>query len=715
MVFETATFVRHLTCVPCRKRPSRKRQTTTLVWTLTTCAALLVAGGLVEQGAAEVTNERPRMLVTKVEIQPLRDKCLGPGRTMFEAMKKRADGMMRTKAALDNNGRHYLPTYAAMFLITGERRYADKAKQWLDLLSEQTIENPWTCLEYIPAAAVAYDWIYPTLTQEEKERFADGMVRQVTRIKKLWRHSDYNNHFLLEHMSELHVGLALAHEDNHQEVYRAYLTEGETWLKEHVIPAMNEMAGDDGGDAEGFSYANWGVERPLALRLLAWRSATGEDLFEKCTFLRWMPRWNVYGCRPDGVQCRSEDCPSSHRWAQGVKATFAISGAAYGDPLAQWAHDRLPFEYPQLIWRHLIPWNAEIPAQSPAELPLATAFRPLGHVYTRSEWDNPDATWAMFQCGPIFAGHQHLDNNSFVIFKRGSLAIDSGVNEYSSHRANYYSRSVAHNTILVYDQDETFPEAVWSSQGTGGANDGGQRRVEFPSRVAASEAEKALRDVGRIVAFANRKEYCYACGDATKSYSAGKLKHFTRQFVHLRPDTFVIFDRVVAGSASHPKTWLLHSIHEPVFPDQGPTFRIEHGGGRLDVWTLLPEDAAATPVGGPGKEYWVDGKNYPPDQTRDPEAGAWRVEVKPTHDSAVDFFLHVLVASDAHGGEHLPRVELGSVDNETAAVEITDGINKATVQFRTKDRTGGHIVIAKNGRTIVEEPLATQIDLSPAE
>ncbi len=91
------------------------------------------------------------------------------------------------------------------------------------------------------------------------------------------------------------MGLTLAHEDHHQEVYRAYLAEGQTWLKEHVIPAMNEMAGDDGGDAEGFSYANWGVERPLAFHLLAWRSATGENLFEKCTFLRQMPRWNVYG------------------------------------------------------------------------------------------------------------------------------------------------------------------------------------------------------------------------------------------------------------------------------------------------------------------------------------------------------------------------------------------------------------------------------------
>jgi hypothetical protein len=75
----------------------------------------------------------------------------------------------------------------------------------------------------------------------------------------------------------------------------------------------------------------------------------------------------------------------------------------------------------------------------------------------------------------------------------------------------------------------------------------------------------------------------------------------------------------------------------------------------------------------------------------------------------------VLVASDAHGGEPLPQARLGSLDNETAAVEITDGISKATVQFRTKGRIGGHIVIAESGQTIVEEPLPTEIDLSQAK
>ena len=72
-----------------------------------------------------------------------------------QAMKQRADENIKNEVTLDNQGRFYLPTYAAMYLITNERQYADKAKQWLDLLSKNTIQDSWTCLEYIPVAAIA--------------------------------------------------------------------------------------------------------------------------------------------------------------------------------------------------------------------------------------------------------------------------------------------------------------------------------------------------------------------------------------------------------------------------------------------------------------------------------------------------------------------------------------------------------------------------------
>jgi hypothetical protein len=152
-------------------------------------------------------------------------------------------------------------------------------------------------------------------------------------------------------------------------------------------------------------------------------------------------------------------------------------------------------------------------------------------------------------------------------------------------------------------------------------------------------------------------------------------------------------------------------VDEPAFPKEGPTFRVRHGDGRLDVWSLLPENAAASAVGGPGKEYWVDGRNYPPDRERDPEAGAWRVEVRPKGDRAGHVFLHVLIASDERLSAPLPRVRLDSARGKTAAVEITDRLGTATVDFHTVGETGGHISILREGREIVNERFPSQVVL----
>jgi hypothetical protein len=481
----------------------------------------------------------------------------------------------------------------------------------------------------------------------------------VRRIKKLWRHSDYNNHFLLEHTSQLHVALAIAHEPHHKELQKAWLRESRNWLRNHVIPAANEMAGSEpntcGGQAEGFGYNNWGYARPLAMQLAAWKTATGEDLFPSCRALRYDALWNIYGRRPDGHLCRSEDCASGLAWGQFDQARFFLEAREYRDGLAQTAAQSIARRYPQLTWMSLLFFDPAVKARPFSDLPLARRFEPLGHVYTRSSWKT-DAFFATFQCGDIFAGHQHLDNNAFTIFHRRPLAIDSGVNEYSSHRANYYSRSIAHNTLVVLDPAEEFPKAVWSARGSGGSNDGGQRRIAYPTRVTASSREKARRNVGSIQHYENQPSFCYVVGDASKSYGATKIRRFLRHFVHLRPNYLVIYDEIETTKPSLRPTWLLHCIEKPRLVDNSRTYVNPAG---LLTSRLLPGEAEVEAVGGHGREYLVDGKNYPPDEKKDPEAGSWRIEVRAAAGGR-QRFLHVCRSFDpsAKGRPVLPRLTL---------------------------------------------------------
>jgi hypothetical protein len=77
------------------------------------------------------------------------------------------------------------------------------------------------------------------------------------------------------------------------------------------------------------------------------------------------------------------------------------------------------------------------------------------------------------------------------------------------------------------------------------------------------------------------------------------------------PAALIVYDRITSTDADSKKTWLLHSINEPDVSNSMTTItRIEDGyNGKLVNHTLLPQNAEIVKIGGPGYEFWVDGKN----------------------------------------------------------------------------------------------------------
>ncbi|MDZ7817039.1 MAG: hypothetical protein U5N86_13960 [Planctomycetota bacterium] len=262
--------------------------------------------------------------------------------------------------------------------------------------------------------------------------------------------------------------------------------------------------------------------------------------------------------------------------------------------------------------------------------------------------------------------------------------------------------------MLVFDPDEEFPKSVWSSQGTGGSNDGGQRRAMIVERVTESAKTKERRNIGEILAFENTDSYCYACGDATKSYRNRKMKLFVRHFLHIRPDTFVVCDVVEARKRKFKKTWLLHSIERPELSEEGSSFRVSFGGGVLDVTCLLPKKPLIKTVGGNGSEFLVNGVNYPPDSKKDPLSGSWRVEVSPDAESRKEIFLHVLHASTLDGENKVSDIRLVGLTSGRATAGFRIGDSEYTIVFPTTGKPGGNIAIDCKG-DIREYDLATKV------
>ena len=168
-----------------------------------------------------------------------------------------------------------------------------------------------------------------------------------------------------------------------------------------------------------------------------------------------------------------------------------------------------------------------------------------------------------------------------------------------------------------------------------------------------------------------------------------------RHFLYLPPDLFVIFDVVESTESSFRKTWLLHTVNEPAVT--GDIAVLTEGPGRLTVRTVLPEDPAITKVGGPGKECWVEGRNWPSLEQVEwpPEAGSWRVEISPSRPAKQDLFLHVLQA----GGNEIAAPDAVSVSKRTDGVSVLVRAQgrEYEVTFSTR-AASAHLRIVERGR-----------------
>ena len=287
-----------------------------------------------------------------------------------------------------------------------------------------------------------------------------------------------------------------------------------------------------------------------------------------------------------------------------------------------------------------------MPSADLKHFPLAHISRGPGYVYARSSWDD-DATYFFFKCGDRFTAHQHLDVGHFLIYKHEELAGDGGHYDAfgSPHDVNYHLRSIAHNTMLVHDPSETWPN-IRAGQVTG--NDGGQAHHWPHHNGAVADAEqwekdRPLYDIADILAFQDGGRYVYVAGDCTRAYGPTKMREFTRQILFLRPGTFVVFDRVTSGDPQLKKTWLLQAMKRP--EGKPPNLVITNGKGRLFVQTLLPRDAEVTLHHGQDL-YRYGGHTYAPERDTGP-APECRVEISPPRPAATDYFLHVLTATEA--------------------------------------------------------------------
>lgn len=714
------------------------------------------------------TPPRPRLFFNAEEFENMRrqlsgDKLLRAG---FERLLSKIDAYPEeiTEKAYEKHfyGRDkFGPTaFRAAFAwkLTGKEKYRQKslkllkkAAVWYNERYANMLPVDWTSFTRIEAFA-AYDWLYDTMSAADRKEIGKNLLRHAVAAQDRMKiiksglqnkgegTSPWNNSFYGTPMMKFYIGLALRGAGVDDKQAEFLLKDG---LNDNLkmLAFRNRMAGNIGGahnSTPGYAFGDAPV--PEWFFYLTFEALTGKNIAMDFPGNGLLPHWLFYATFPglDGLTLEHGTGGAWHtdnklkmniRYLGLYRHFFGKHPAAelidsfiasqpdfksddYVMKSGSWSFSGyppwLPFQY-----RYTKASQYKEDKNFFANMPKAFFFPNLGQTYMYSGRSRFD-TFAMFTCGSRSTSHKQPDENHFVIYKGGFLAMDSGTRTASGykdwlddcwHDNNYYSASIAHNVITIRMEGEKFPG--WPHPKYAVANHGGMRKTTG----------------GIVRAFETNDLYTYVCGDSTACYHPGKCKKMLRQFVYIRPDYFVICDTVETVKPEQKITWLLHSQNEPV--ESGNIFSFDEEQGRLFCKTLLPANFNRTKVGGPGKEFWVDGKNYPLGKTRQAEYvrrfkgkkaplfGNWRMEITPGKPVTKVRYLNLIQVGfkkDTPGMVKSQYVKEGSFEG----VSFTSRDNTAyTVLF---DSTGlkGKIRAVKNGRKLFENMLTEKVQKQKA-
>ncbi|MBI3946232.1 MAG: hypothetical protein HY321_09960 [Armatimonadetes bacterium] len=681
-----------------------------------------------------IRADHPRLFLNADTWPAVRNRALTVERDLFDRMKARVDAIAVEDIRSDNYGMQAMEA-AFVYRATGDQAALEKARRMLPVTVEgllQARKPPSGEYSFSSLAwAAALDWVWNDLPVPERRSLAAAMTRyawfRVSEAKALGQLAVWPHYYV--HSMFWFVGVALLDADADDAQYAravSLLGIGRKQFQDRFA-SLIDAAGEDGVWQTNPDYDLAEVPNPVFAFLNTWRPATGSEMPRDWALVGVSPHYalrTTVGMGRGHIKYFNYAGHSNGCWGFGQVHSdclydflghyIHLFGASNPEEaaIASYLRGRMvetgagPSDGRFPLFRMLATDLEKAPPPAlPPGLPVARFLASVGMVFMSSGF-GPDDTYALFSQGGGIVGRRHdYDAAHFSIYKKGFLALDTGTRFALPHSPNYRHQTVAHNAVLIQMPGERFPNSL----GPVISNAGGQNR---PPENAAP------------LAFETDPLYAYTAIDAAPVYNPEKCARMVRQLLYLPPDHFVVFDRVTSAKAEYAKTWLLHTANEPVVA--GKEFRADQDRGRIFCRTLLPLDAVLEKIGGPGKEFWADGRNWAitdafqepgagnwwkrfgRGNTEPPEAmGRWRVEVKPGAARTEDYFLHLIQASD----QTVEKMVESRVSEMGSQVELTFTANGRTytVALNKAGEVGGHIQIAEAGKVLVDRALTQEI------
>jgi hypothetical protein len=434
-----------------------------------------------------------------------------------------------------------MPHLTMAYLMTGDRRYLDAAKEWA-LASCAYPTWGYGRIDGMDLAAghqlfglaTVYDWCYHDLDEAGRQQIRDTLIKRASAMfqaaateKVWWRNSYLQNHLWVNACGLAATGFALF--DGNEEA--------RLWIGLALDKFRRTMdaLGPDGASHEGVGYWEYGAEYMLKFMHLA-DELLGVDLYDR-PWWRNTARYCQYLSLPKGGWAGRNyivdlaDCPRTHWY--GPDHVLRDLAGRYRDGHAQWLAEQIDeadIDSSSARWLNLIWYDPSVQPVSPEALPTLRHFEDMGIVSTRTGWDGREALVA-FKCGPFIGhqaiddfsydpggGHVHPDAGHFIVFAENQWLIrDDGYQDKWTDQ---------HNTLLI-----------------DGAGQLGEGRTWFNGTECLLAKARP-----RIILASSSAELDHIVGDVTAAYprSTG-LERFVRHLLFIKPNVLIVVDDIVVN------------------------------------------------------------------------------------------------------------------------------------------------------------------------
>ena len=438
----------------------------------------------------------PRLYVRSSDLPALKERLKTPqAQQTLSLMKELSkDRTPAEEAAVTNRGFRYyyemrgvtsrVQVQALDYLLEGDKRLARKAiTAMLDTLQRASFGTRSDLSRASGAmlitGAMVYDWCYDQMKESEKKAYIESFIRIAKTME--CGYPPRNNEPIAGHSSEwmilrdmLSAGIAIY--DEYPDMYNHVIK----MMFKDYLPVRNYIYSGHNYH-QGTRYVNVRFSNDLFSLWILQRMGAGAIYAQAQQIVLYD---FLYRRRPDGQVMPAGDTNPIRKNMPSYSLPAMLASSFYKDSYLAYEYERKPnierhcliFD---ILWRDL-----DLKAKAPDDLPLTRySGSPFGWMIARTAWDE-NSVIAEMKINEQFVGnHQHLDGGSFQLYYKGPLAIDAGAYQgrsggYNSpHNKIFFKRTIAHNSLLVYNPDEKF--ACWNYGGGDktefATNDGGQR------------------------------------------------------------------------------------------------------------------------------------------------------------------------------------------------------------------------------------------------